>query len=313
MSRMLIVLGLGGVVLLFAQVPSSGGGISSTYQGYQNTNLNPSSSAGNINDEYLEKLYEENIPNSRYLETLWKANNSVGAQGYLNNWYDPSNNNKKKPEDYKKEVSNIQKTIEKGRLKAGEMANGDDAENLTSILASLLAGRSYGYIFRPTTQHLGNYKREYWTAYSFVVGQQKIRDGVLREHAERIAELKKELSYLYEKVKDYCGSDYNHNSFSINSMGSFWFNANGSCGRYPLFYSANGQMDFQPVVQAIERQTQELVNMHNESKKLQCLNYLAQLHYTKVAIEMAELQLLSLSTQYNQIQNEERRMLERLR
>lgn len=231
-------------------------------------------------DAYLKALINGEVKSDKFMEFTRKLNNTPASIGYLNGWH----NDDKTKGDYFRELNERKSKLSFGRLSPSY----DDVKDLNAILSGVYSGLSYGFVFLPDRSQLGNYKREYWTYYSFLVGQQQKREALLREHSERIAKLKKELSFLYQKAKEFCSQDWTPK----------W------TPKPDELVSGTGILKYEPIVY-------ELQVFENKVKNLACLQVLTQIQSTKVQLELAELSLYDLSVSYNKLLNEERQILER--
>lgn len=245
----------------------------SEYERVQLSNFTP-------DDAYLKALINGEVKSDKFMEFTWKSNNTPASIGYLNGWY----NDDKTKGDYLKQLNERKNKLSLGRLSPSY----DDAKDLNAILSGVYSGLSVGFVFLPDKSQLGNYKKEYWTYYSFLVGQQQKREALLREHSERIAELKKELSFLYQKAKELCSQDWTPK----------W------TPKPDELVNGTGTLKYEPIVY-------ELQVLRSNLKDLACLQVLTQIQTTKVQLELAELSLYDLSVSYNKLLNEERQLLER--
>jgi len=231
------------------------------------------------NDAYLKALINGEVNDDEFTNFTWKSNNTLAVIGYLNGWH----NDDKTKGDYLRQLNDRKKELSSGRLTPSY----DEGKDLNSILSGVYSGLSYGFVFLPDKSQLRNYKKEYWTYYSFLVGQQQKREALLREHSERIALLKKELNFLYQKAKELCSQDWTPK----------W------TPKPDELVNGTGTLKYEPIVYEIQ-------SLRSRLKDLACLQVLTQIQTTKVQLELAELNLYDLSVSYNKLLNEERRLLE---
>ena len=270
---------------------------------YDNIRVSPPSSvSGRASDDYFKALLKYFMDGSfswtggeRYPNLAWKGDNTLALLGYLNKGWAV---NQKTFADYLRELNSVQADMSKGRLKSDNY--GDDQDNYMSVAGGVVAGFSYGKSIHPSSSaQVGSYKDPYKTYYAFKVGQQKVREAVLKEHMERVVLLKKELSFLYSLVNRYCSREMVEYEYMAKTPPT-----------PDVLVGGTGTLYYRPIIRAIEDQTAWLLDVGERSLKLKCVDYMAKLHAIKVEIEQTEISLYQLSALYGLLENDERKLID---
>jgi len=245
------------------------------------------------------------------LKDAHKADSTVFFLGVLNGlgWLASNYNNRYSFDDYKEQLQKIYNKINEIDITWNNYQKFlTDPERVSSLISALTlgisAGISYGYIMEPDAKkQIDSLPLNFKPYYSFRVGQQKLREAVLKSYRDQIVREKAELAYLINLMNVYCGLV--STSFDIN------FNVSGNADIMIIKGDSSGRGIFRydRIINALRLQTLYLLQGDAEQKKIMCLVYASQLQNAKVLLTLTELNLFNLSAKYSELENDEKKTL----
>ncbi|MEM4067588.1 MAG: hypothetical protein QXV17_12105 [Candidatus Micrarchaeaceae archaeon] len=299
--------------------------------------------SGNYNaltSEYIRTIYNLFDYNyaginltGKYPTTAHILDNTPALIGYYdtNMWYQGT-----PAKHYKKIVQNVFSNIINGDVATrvpnqGLVKGNSDVvkQYMNSLAMPNLAAYSFGIIADPSILQAQNYQDTKKPYYAFRLGQQAIRDGVLKAYAVEILQLQRQVNWFWNNLNIYCPSwgnnmvalgniDFDNEETNLSKLQrqtykEDYLNApNSTADRIDTEAGVN-YLHYTPILMAIqglqeigEDMMQQLDGLGN----IQCVQLMAQLNQMKISLLQTEIEYAILATQYTRLDNEEKAELQ---
>ncbi len=270
---------------------------------YRNTKNNISNADLNTGVPLLDNWFETIKQNGNidgkantndYTKKVYYSDNTPALLGYYFGYYSRNKTNS----HYKDDLKNIKDNVLSGSV-VDYNSSLDTNKNLQAMYTLYVSGQSYGYIYGPDPSKQSQLQRNP-ALYSFRVGQQQIRDAVVKEYTERILLLNKELENLYSEYKRNCDIGQNH----INNFQSDW--AKVSAAPDFIVGLCSGTLFYMNILNQLEDITRANQDMIKRYMQISCTNLLTNITSLKTQIYQTQLQLATLSANYGILSNMEK-------
>ena len=270
---------------------------------YSNTTNDLSNKKTNVSDSndivsvWLEHLSKNNgqskgVAND-YTKKVYYTDNTAGLLGYYFRYY--SKNQKGGVSNYQNDVNQIQLNLSNSRVDYNHSLSVDNY--LKALYTLYASGQSYGYIYAPDPSMQAQNQRNP-ALWSFRVGQQAMRDAVVKEYAERLILLNKELERMYNDYKRYC---------DLNNINDFQTDyATVSVAPDYIVGMCSGTLFYMNVINQLNDVMRGLQDMDRRKMQIECANLLTNINTLKAQITQAEIQLATLSATYGLLSNVEK-------
>lgn len=202
------------------------------------------------------------------------------------------------------------KELKKGRIRKegdGELLEGKTQEHSNSLGILYSASVSYGHIASPDAIQSTNIDATRRPQYGFRLSQQALRNAVIKEHMERLLELKQEIAFLRSQVELYCKTHQSDDAIYLWGVRPSDFNPNGMPSRTAVFcVPCEGNQLSLEIQLAIRQGLAYLSQQNSAIGHRLCLLYMGQLTQTKALAQEIELRIADLAVQYAKLNNMEK-------
>lgn len=220
---------------------------------------------------------------------------------YTNAWQNTAN-----AEEYARRVQEeALKELRKGRIRREgdrELLGGETRNHSNSLGVLYSASVSYGHVASPSAVQSTNIDATKRPLYGFRLSQQALRNAVIREHMERLLELKQEIAFLRSQVELYCKTHGSDDAIYLWGVKPSDFKPMGMPSRSSVFCTPCELNQLSLEVQFAIRQGLAYLSQQNSAigQRL-CLLYVGQLTQTKALAQQIELQIADLAVQYSKL------------
>jgi len=316
MRKLLIALGLVGLSFAFIVVmdTTAGGPFRQVlFDAINNAITNYINSSNNLKDtgitavDELNKLLwngQDNITNiDKYSKIYHQQDDTAGLLGYF-----LLKNGMKNPQEIENQLRRLSDALAKQFDDLSDPTRQDiDQSYLNTLLATQLQSAiSYGTHIKPDTNQYNAYDPILRTKYSYTVYMQNLRQAVIKSHLQRIAKARNRLQALWKESVKYCqinplGGDKSPEGYPYERMDQ-------EIPDVPdiIAGSCDGKLSYTNIITRLDLLNSNLLHITNRTQRIMCLNLFTELYKTLTELQRAEIELLTLATNFAILSNMEK-------